>query len=65
MDSESNMLAGNALSDSGNQRIDSLTAGREADTNAMPVINFELLYTFADTRTPLFAGNRLKDLIRF
>ncbi|BCS94800.1 hypothetical protein DSLASN_04320 [Desulfoluna limicola] len=62
---ESNMMAGNGMSDSGSKRIDSLTDSPSSDTNAMPVINFDLNYTFADTRTQIFAGNRLEDLIRF
>lgn len=62
---ESNMMAGNDMSDSGSKRIDSLTDSPSSDTNAMPVINFDLNYTFADTRTQIFAGNRLEDLIRF
>jgi len=62
---ESNMIAGNGMSDTGNKRIDSLTDSPGSDTNAIPVINFDLNYTFADTRTQIFAGNRLEDLIRF
>ena len=62
---ESNMIAGNDMSETGNKRIDSLTDSPSSSTNAMPVINFDLNYTFADTRTQIFAGNRLEDLIRF
>ena len=62
---KSNMIAGNDLADIGNKRIDSLTGDPESKSDAIPVINGELAYTFDSTRTQLFIGNRFEDFIRF
>ena len=62
---ETNMIAGNALGDTGDDRITSLTDSPDSEANATPVLNFEASYTFADTRTQIFAGNRLEDLVRY
>ncbi|BCS94796.1 hypothetical protein DSLASN_04280 [Desulfoluna limicola] len=62
---ESNMIAGNNISDTSGNRIDSLTASPDTETNATPVLNFEAAYTFGETRTQVFAGNQLEDLVRY
>lgn len=62
---ETNMIAGNNISDAGGNRIDSLADGPDSETNATPVLNFEAAYTFGDTRTQVFAGNLLEDLVRY
>jgi len=62
---ESNMIAGNNISDTSGNRIDSLTASPDSETNATPVLNFEAAYTFGETRTQVFAGNKLEDLVRY
>ena len=62
---ESNMIAGNDMGDTASKRIDSISQDPDSETNGIPLINFELNYTFAESRTQLIAGNRLEDLIRF
>jgi hypothetical protein len=62
---ESNMIAGNDLGDIGKKRIDSLTDSPDSESDVLPVLNGELAYTFASTRTQLFLGNSLEDFIRF
>jgi len=62
---ESNMIAGNDLGDIGKKRIDSLTDSPDSKSDVIPVLNGELAYTFASTRTQLFLGNSLEDFIRF
>ena len=51
---ESNMIAGNGMGDISKERTDSLTDSPDADTGVIPIINGELSYTFASTRTQLF-----------
>lgn len=62
---ETNMIAGDNVIDTGGNRIDSLTDSPDSETNAIPVLNFEASYTFGDTRTQVFAGNLLEDLVRY
>ena len=64
MDVESNMVAGNSLYNVGNSTISSLTASPSSNTDVAPIINFDLRYTFASTRTQLFLGNALEDFLR-
>lgn len=47
------------------ERIDSLLDSPDSKTTAFAVINLQLAYTFASTRTQLFVGNDLEDLLRF
>lgn len=62
---ETNMIAGNSLGDIGKKRIDSLTDSPDSKGDVIMVLNGELAYTFASTRTQLFFGNSLEDFIRF
>ncbi|MGD8365330.1 MAG: DUF2860 family protein [Desulfobacterales bacterium] len=62
---ESNMIAGNDLGDIGKKRIDSLTDSPDSESDVIPVLNGELAYTFASTRTQLYFGNTFEDFIRF
>ncbi|MGY3858852.1 DUF2860 family protein [Aeromonas intestinalis] len=57
---ESNFYAGG----DSNSRIDNLgTPGSESEFS--PLINADIRYTFADTRTQVFLGNLIQDAIRF
>ncbi len=62
---KSNMIAGSSVSDIGRARIDSITDSPESESDAVPNLSFELRYTLANTRTQLFAGTQLEDLVRF
>ena len=59
---KSNMVAGNKLMDVGLDTIDSLTDEPDSETTGMGMVNFELAYTFARTRTQLTLGSQLEDL---
>jgi hypothetical protein len=62
---KSNTIAGNNLATIGKERIDSLTESPDSENEVIPLINGELAYTFASTRTQLYLGNSLEDFIRF
>ena len=62
---KSNMIAGTKLSDLGSGLIDSIHDEPEGKSAVTPVLNFELNYTFAGTRTQPFVGSQLEDLIRY
>jgi hypothetical protein len=62
---KSNMIAGNNLATIGKERIDSLTGSPDSENDVIPLINGELAYTFASTRTQLYLGNSFEDFIRF
>ena len=62
---ESNMLAEAPFGDLGSDRISNLTDSADEESNPMPIVNFELAYTWADSRTQVFIGNQLEDFLRF
>jgi hypothetical protein len=62
---KSNTIAGNSLATVGKERIDSLTGSPDSENDVIPLINGELAYTFASTRTQLYLGNSFEDFIRF
>ena len=62
---KSNTIAGNSLATIGEERIDSLTESPDSENDVIPLINGELAYTFASTRTQLYLGNSFEDFIRF
>jgi hypothetical protein len=62
---ETNMLAETPLNDLGAERISNLTDGPDSESSGIPLVNFELSYTWADSRTQVFIGNRLEDFLRF
>ncbi|MEN8128261.1 MAG: DUF2860 family protein [Planctomycetota bacterium] len=64
MQMKSNTIVGTRFGDLSKDRIDSLDDTPDSESLAMPMINGELRYTFADTGTQLFAGNALDDWIR-
>jgi len=63
---ESNLIATGAplLDDVGNDVIQSIFAAPESRSSPALLIGGELDYTFANTRTQVFFGNRLEDLLR-
>ncbi len=62
---KSNMIAGNDLANIGKKRIDSLTDSPDSESDVILILNGELAYTFASTRTQVFIGNTLEDFVRF
>ncbi len=65
MSVETNMLAKTPLNDLGDESIDSLTDAPDSKSSAIPLVNFELSYTWAESRTQIFIGNRLENFLRF
>ncbi|MCU7940752.1 MAG: DUF2860 domain-containing protein [gamma proteobacterium symbiont of Bathyaustriella thionipta] len=62
---ETNMIAGNSLGDVGQKNIDSLTDSPDSESDSMPLLNGEVTYTFAASRTQIYFGNQLEDFIQF
>jgi len=62
---KSNMVAGNDLGDVGQRKINSLTDSPDSESDGIPQLDWNVKYTFASTRTQLFAGSRLEDIFRF
>ncbi len=62
---ESNTLAESGNIELGNKTINSLNQSPDSETSALPVLGFEIAYTFASTQTQVFFGNQLEDFIRF
>ncbi len=63
---KSNLLAGNQLIDVGNETIDSVTDRPDkTDTAGIPAFNFQVGYFWESSRTLLFFGNQIEDLIRY
>ncbi|NVK40300.1 MAG: DUF2860 family protein [Oceanospirillaceae bacterium] len=65
---ETNVLANIAALgdiDLGPEKIDSLNSSPDDESGVLPMVNFELSYTFAESRTQLYLGNLLEDFLRF
>ena len=62
---KSNMVASIQGFDLSKERNDSLNDSPDSETTALVTLPFALAYTFASTRTQLFFGTDLTDLIRF
>lgn len=62
---ESNLVAGNRFMDIGNETVNSLYEEPESDTSGIAIANFDLSWTFAGTRTELFFGSQLEDVVQF
>ncbi|MBW2704991.1 MAG: DUF2860 family protein [Deltaproteobacteria bacterium] len=62
---KSNMVASIQGFDLSEERIDSNNDSPDAETTALVTLPFTLAYTFASSRTQLFVGTDLTDLIRF
>ena len=59
---ESNMVAGNRFLDMGSDSTNSLTGSADSESSGMAMINFEVAYTFSQTRTQLTLGSQLEDI---
>ena len=64
---ESNTLAGPLSGgiELGKEKIESLADSPDDESALIPLVNFELSYTVAETRTQFFIGNLLEDFLRF
>ena len=63
---KSNTIAGSGLFDFGKDSIDSISdKPDDAKTKALPVLVGEVRYTFAQSHTQVYLGNRFEDFLRF
>jgi len=62
---KSNMIASIQGFDLSKETNDSLSDSPDSETTALVTVPFTLAYTFADSRTQVFLGTDLTDLIRF
>ena len=62
---KSNMVASFLGYDLSDKKTDSLDDSPDSQSNGLVIVPFSLEYTFASTRTQLFLGTDLTDLIRF
>jgi len=62
---KSNLIVGTSVSDIGHEIIPSIFAKPDARTSGVPIINFEVAYTWGPKRTQVFLGNLLEDFLRF
>lgn len=62
---ESNLIAGTKFGDVSKATIPSIFAKPDTETTGVPIVNFEVAYTFATKRTQIFVGNLLEDFLRF
>ena len=61
---KSNLVAGNDFMHLGDKTIDSLTGSPDSETSGLPLVNFELAWTFATSRTQITLGSQLEDIAR-
>jgi len=61
----SNMISGSDFGDIGDETIDSLEKSPGSEDLTSGFFTGEVNYTFADTRTQLFLGNSLEDMVRY
>ncbi|MFV8817120.1 DUF2860 family protein [Haliea sp. E17] len=67
LDIESNMIAklARGIVDVGDAVTDDISGEPDNESAVVPMLNFELSYTFASTRTQIYAGNLLEDFLTF
>jgi len=65
LDVKSNMVAGNSLADISKDSISSISDSPDYESDVIPLFSFEFRHTFADSRTQIYLGNLLEDLLRF
>ncbi|GAA3929888.1 DUF2860 family protein [Litoribacillus peritrichatus] len=61
----SNTVSGTDMGDVAQENIDSLDEGPDSESDVSGFFTGELTYTFAESRTQLFFGNSLEDLVRY
>ncbi len=61
---ENNMVKRIGFFKIGDSNINSIDDKPKSEYSVSPILNFNLRYTFASTRTQIFLGNQLEDLLR-
>jgi len=64
MNYRSNLVAGNKFLDIGTETVNSLNDRPDSETSGLAIANFDLSWTFAGTRTQIFIGSDLENLLR-
>lgn len=62
---KSNMVSGITTTDIGNDRIDDLNGSAESESKTSGFLNGAVQYTWADSKTQVFAGNSLENWLRY
>ena len=62
---EDNMVARISYFSLTDRKINSINDSPKSEYSVTPMLTFNLRYTFASTRTQVFLGNQLEDLLRF
>jgi hypothetical protein len=62
---KTNMISGNKLVTVGDDTIDSIFDSPDTQYNTIPILNGEVAYTFGDSRTQIYFGNQLEDVLEF
>ncbi len=62
---KTNMYKGTDVFTVGDDWINSIYSGPDSESIVTPMLNGELRYTFAESRTQLYLGNQLEDFLRF
>jgi len=62
---KSNLIVGNSHIDIGQRYISSLTDRPDSESDSLLLVNGEINYTFAASRTQIYFGNQLEDFIQF
>lgn len=65
VEAETNMAKGTEMVSFGQRTIDSIFEGPGSESDITPLLNGELRYTFATSRTQVYFGNQLEDFLRF
>ncbi|MHC4132686.1 MAG: DUF2860 family protein [Planctomycetota bacterium] len=65
MEAKTNMFAGNELISIGDDTVGSIFGNPDTDHEMIPMINGELRYTFGDSRTQIYFGNQMEDVLTF
>jgi hypothetical protein len=65
MEAKTNMTAGNQIISIGDSTIDSVFSSPDKDHEMIPLLNGELRYTFGDSRTQIYFGNQMEDILQF
>jgi hypothetical protein len=62
---KTNMISGNKIVTIGDDTIDSISGSPDTEYKTIPILNGEVAYTFGDSRTQIYVGNQLEDVLQF
>ncbi|MHC5073787.1 MAG: DUF2860 family protein [Planctomycetota bacterium] len=65
MEIKTNMIKGNKIISFGDDTISSITSSPGTESEVIPLFSGEVAYTFGDSRTQIYLGNQLEDILTF